>query len=275
MTKNYIFLIILSLTLTNPAHSLVNGELIQATGQGCHREDGLGAIFGIKFKGYQGVITGVGIHIGDGVLLTAHHVAHYMDHASVTIFDIEKKMMGGVSGIKPIQEFKRLSPKPTQTKKDMHGTLIQIPDLALFIPPKTIRDEIKECPTLKISTSALKTFKQTYGAVGWGQEGFDGSSISGNFKIGKIILIEKQTNQNEYLSYWDPSYDVSFVTPRRGDSGGPLLGNSENGELQVMGIASFAITSKDHNKKVEYALGKYARLDNLEVKKWLLSTLKN
>lgn len=213
---------------------------------------------------YQGVLaleligTGqaMGMHIGDGVILTAWHVVQGSNNGGISVYDLKKNRIAHLGGA----AYKVIS-IPSKKYFDTKSGKIPYLDLVILIPNDSERAKVRQLKKIEIA-SDFNTVTNNIFAIGWGEKSLIPSAASYDRTI-QIGLIELMALSDEHLKskYVD---GAAWAALRRGDSGTPLLFEDASGIVKVFGI-----TSLSEVKSPTEAFNFFTRLDNVDVQTWM------
>lgn len=264
MRKIAVFFTLLFLQVPLSGHAVVNGQELTNEEKKSLLPVVLVGLDG-SFAGYS---QGMAVHIGNGLLLTAWHVAHaFKTPPKLLVYDTSQNE---IAKLKP-EQYKVTSP-PAIKYIETTNFKIPIPDLALIIPPADIRAVIaKKLPTMQIHQDLNNFDPESLYAIGAGLESFDSNDATfGNLKIGQIAL--EAYDDTQLSSVWKPGNKTSAL--RGGDSGTPLLFKNSNGSYSIIGITSIGTTPQKF-KEVGASTNYFSRLDSTDIQNWIQQNLSN
>lgn len=260
------FTLFVLIIITNLAHGMVGGR-----GLSSKEKEELRSVFGLRLRGIlpgsgEAIIKGMASHIGNGWLLTAHHVPNSMNPASIQVLDIQGRAIGS-----PSTKFVTLKPE-TENEIKVSNMTVLLPDIAIVEMPDAIRDEIEKYPIMPLKGESAFPKKITPLAIGWGSETFEPGQMGDKdeFKIGPIQIFE-EIDLLGLKSFWQPKSKFAAVRP--GDSGGPLIAKDSEGRFVQIAVSSLAGTTRNSWGQVTNAYGYFSPLNKPSVYNWLKKTI--
>ncbi len=255
--KFFRLILIVASGFTNPAFAIVNG-----------RDISLAEMF--QFRSYVSLTEdrtgGGGVHIGDGLILTAFHIFEDITQ-TLTIRDVT----GAVVTTFAIDKEKHIR-IPDFRVKLSDGAKMQVPDLAIVVPDRESREKIKKLPVAKLSSVTESSILKM---VGIGHTDFNGTENNSGFrpKIGEFKLQQDPGNGfAEFNTAYQPEKIWANGAPR--DSGSPLWEVSKDDrELSVVGVA-VAIINKPDTAEDKEAITVFLSLEPEKIKRWVYSVQK-
>jgi hypothetical protein len=208
-----------------------------------------------------------GVHIGDGIILTAEHVVQSISQKA-TIRDINGHEIAEFSLKQTGVVF-----KPKALRTISANLIVQVPDLAILVPPEEIRKQLRKLPAARMGSFSNLFQVGELQLAGVGRTDFESypSPSLNSVRVGKFLYSSK--SRKNTLETIATVYDGKhgFASGATGDSGSPLWMRDHRGALVVVGIASLISVSaskgRDANPKAESV---FTRLDSPVVKRWFL-----
>ncbi|MEW6055987.1 MAG: trypsin-like serine protease [Bdellovibrionota bacterium] len=260
-----------SVFLFSKSHAIVGGKIIPA-------ELAPNATFSwvLAFNMNPGSAT----YIGDGMFLTSHHgylLAKPQDPSSslkpfLRVVDYNQKV-----AVSSSTDYEILTP-PIEGYKEMRdsrGKKIQVPELDLSIvrvtDPKLRERLIQTYEPFRtiLNLAAKPDFESKLYIAGSGETDLKKETASER-RVGLIAV--KEVNDRTLISRWTENSGASNGT--FGDSGGPLLAETQGAVTQIGVTSGRALYVNGENKIVE-AETIFVLLDYTPVKEWLKGVLES
>ena len=209
--------------------------------------------------GDQRVVSG-GVHIGEGLILTAEHVVNpIFQGVPVVLRDIE----GNELGTFKMDRGQQILVAPMARDE----IIVQVPDLAIMIPPPELRTTLRKLPVADLAPWPKRLLPtDEVILVGVGAENFDpvGSAFLRSAHLGIFHWDPRAQSNDEYVLSmpYKPGQNSSGAS---GDSGSALW-LKRGSKYQAVGIASAIRVPDEQGKNGETH---FARLDSKPVLEWL------
>ncbi len=205
-----------------------------------------------------------GVHIGDGLILTANHVFEPI-HREITVRDINGKTIGTFSFNRSKQV---LAPRPLYSVDA--GIEVEVPDLAILVPEESVRKKLKRLPVANLGGRVGGD--RPLWVVGVGQIDFN-KTPNPDFAIPRIGKFEFERDNsidpvNLFVSTHHAQKGLSAACP--GDSGSPIWSVEESGNAIVVGITMMSELPQFGNQGelVGKAKTYFTDINTSEVKGW-------